>query len=109
MNIYLQLLIVATVVVYGVDVSGFTYSWRSALARWLHTTEENLRPLPPFDCGKCAAFWSSLIWAAIQGQLTLLTVGEAALLSLLSIPLGAFLVFLRETLAWLIDKITPKI
>lgn len=108
MTIYLQLAILAVIVVYCVDVSGFTYSWRSALARWLHTTEENLRPLPPFDCGKCATFWACLIWAAIHGQLTLLTALEACALSLLSIPIGGLLVFLREGLAAIIDKITPK-
>lgn len=108
MNIHLQLLLLTVIVVYGVDVSGFTYSWRSALARWLRTTEEALRPLPPFDCGKCAAFWACLIWSAIHGQLTLLTALEACILSLLSIPIGALLVFLREGLAALIDKITPQ-
>lgn len=108
MTIYLQLLIVAVILVYGVDVSGFTYSWRSALARWLHTTEEALRPLPPFDCGKCATFWGCLIWAAIQGELSLLTAGEAAALSLLSLPIGTALVFIREGLCWLLNKITPQ-
>lgn len=108
MTIYLQLAILAVIVVYCVDVSGFTYSWRSALARWLRTTEEALRPLPPFDCGKCAAFWACLIWALIQGQLTLLTALEACALSLLSIPIGGLLVFLREGLAAVIDIITPK-
>lgn len=107
MTIYIQLLIVAAVVIYGVDVSGFTESWRSALARWIRRPEEALRPLPPFDCGKCATFWACLIWSLIQGQLTLLTLAEAAALSLLSLPIGGIMVFLREALCYLINKITP--
>ena len=57
MNIYLALLYVALLVVYVVDLSGFTGSWRRALKRalGLHT----LRRLPPFDCGQCATWWAS--------------------------------------------------
>lgn len=108
MTIYLQLLILAVIVVYGVDVSGFTDSWRGALARFIRKPVEDLRPLPPFDCGKCATFWACLLWALLQGELTLLTVLESALLSLLSLPIAGFLVFLRESLAALTDIITPQ-
>lgn len=108
MTIHLQLLLLAVIVVYGVDVSGFTFSWRSALAKWLGRREEDLRPLPPFDCGKCATFWACLLWALIQGELTMLTAAEAAGLSLLSLPIAGLLVFIREGLAALIDKITPQ-
>ena len=107
MTIYLQLPVLAVIVVYVVDVSGFTDSWRRLLARWLHVPE--LRPLPPFDCGLCATWWACLIWTAVQGELSLLTVLESALLSLVSIPIGALLVFIREALIYIIDIITPKI
>lgn len=109
MTIYVQLALVAAVIVYGVAVSGFTQSWRSALARWLHTTEEELQPLPPFDCERCASFWACIIWAAIQGQLGLLTVAEAAALSLLSLPLAGMMVFIRESLTALFDKLITKL
>ena len=42
MSIYLQLLLVAAVTIYIVDLSGFTQSWRSALARRMHINETNL-------------------------------------------------------------------
>ena len=54
MTTALQLLLLAASVTYIVDVSGFTESWRALLARVLHIRPENLRALPPFDCGKCA-------------------------------------------------------
>ena len=61
--IYLELLAVAAVAVYIVDprLSGFTNSWRAALARILHVRE--LRPLKPFDCPKCMAWWSCVVYA----------------------------------------------
>ena len=108
MTIYTQLLIVAAILVYGVDVSGFTHSWRSALARCLGTTEEALRPLPPFDCGKCAVWWTCLLYPAFTGDFSLLTIAAAAALSLLADTISLALLFIHEALGWLLDKITPR-
>ena len=104
MNIYIQLLLVAAVTIYVVDLSGFTESWRSALARWLHISESALRPLPPFDCGKCATWWICIIYALCTGTFSLCILGFIALLSFLSIPLGQFFIFVREGLCWVINK-----
>ena len=92
--IYLELTAVAAVTVYIVGVSGFTQSWRGALARMLHIRE--LRPLKPFDCPACMTWWACVIYALAVRQLTLWTVLEAAALSLLSIPMQDFLLLLRE-------------
>lgn len=106
MNIYLQQLILAAALTYCVDVSGFTESWRGALARWLHV--EELRPLPPFDCGKCATFWGCILWAVIQGEFSLLTFASAAGYSLLSKSLRELMIFISEALSALFDLITPN-
>lgn len=98
-----DLIIVALVAVYIVDVSGFTEAWRGALARWLHV--KDLRPLPPFDCGKCAAFWACIAWAASCGQLTLTTVALACALSLMATPIGQLMTAVRELLCKIIDKL----
>ena len=106
MNIYLQQLILAAALTYCVDVSGFTESWRGLLGRWLRV--EELRPLPPFDCGKCATFWGCILWAVIQGQFSLLTFASAAALSLLSKSLRELMIFISEAISALFDKITPN-
>jgi len=109
MTIYLQLFLLAVIVVYCVDVSGFTQAWRSALARRLgFRSEDELRPLPPFDCAKCATWWACLIYALCAGQFNLLTIATAAGLSLLSDIISAALLFIHESLGWLFDKVTPK-
>lgn len=118
MNVYLRLLLVACVVVYCVDLSGFTESWRNLLARWLRKgagekwmhlqSGEDLKPLPPFDCGKCATWWACLIYSLCTGELTLLTVAASALLSLLSDTIAAALLFIHESIGWLFDKLTPR-
>lgn len=103
--IYLDLLLVALVTIYIVDISGFTDSWRGLLASKLHIT--GLKPLPPFDCGKCMTWWVCLIYALCTGHIALETIAFIALLSHLSIPLGGILIFIRESINRVIDKLMP--
>ncbi len=107
MNIYCQLLTIAVSVVYVVEVSGFTESWRAALARVLKV--ERLRALPPFDCAKCAVFWACIIWTLCTVGLRLLPAAFCCLLSLLAVPFGRLLIFIREGLTALVDKLIEKI
>lgn len=105
MSIFAELPLVAVVVVFIVDLSGFTNSWRTALARFLKVNA--LRPLRPFDCSLCMTWWCCLAWAAIRGQLTLLTVTESALLAFASVPINSILIFIHEWLVFLLDKALP--
>ena len=106
MNIYIDLILVALVTIYIVDISGFTDTWRSALA-WILKIQA-LRPLPPFDCGKCMTWWVCLIFSICTGHFNLWTIAFSALLSLLSIPLGESLIFIREWITWAINKLMPR-
>lgn len=105
MSIYIDLLLVAAVTIYIVDISGFTQSWRSLVATKLNISR--LRPLPPFDCGKCMTWWVCLIFALCTGQLSLPVIAYSALLSHLSNPIGEALIFIRECLVWLLNRIMP--
>ena len=105
MNIYIDLILVALVTIYIVDISGFTESWRGWCADILHISK--LRPLPPFDCGKCMTWWVCLIYAICVGQISLGTIAFSALLSHLSNPLGEGLIFIREWITWIFDKLMP--
>lgn len=104
MQTYLNILLVAAITIYIVDLSGFTESWGGAVARWLHISESSLRPLPPFDCGKCATWWVCIIYSLCTGTFGLITLAYIALLSFLSIPIGQFFIFIREGLTWAISK-----
>ena len=105
MNIYIHLFLISLVTIYIVDISGFTQSWRDALARWLKVS--SLRPLKPFDCGACTTWWVCIIFALLSGQFSIFTIAFSALLSLLSNPLGNALIFIREGMTWLINRIMP--
>lgn len=106
MSIYAELPLVAVVVVFIVDLSGFTSSWRDALARFLKVA--SLRPLRPFDCSLCMTWWCCLAWAAIRGGFSLLTVTESALLSFLSVPICNAMIFIHEWAVTLIERAMPR-
>lgn len=105
MNIYLQLLFLALIVVYIVDLSGFTDSWRSLLARMIGVHRDRLRPLPPFDCGECMTFWVCCTFAACHGQFYTWMLAYCAGLAFMSIVLGQLLDTIREILIFAINKI----
>ena len=106
MNIYIELLLVALVSIYIVDISGFTESWRSFVATKLHISR--MKPLPPFDCGKCMTWWVCLIYSICVGRISLMTIAFSALLSHLSVPIGSMMIFIREWITWVIDKLMPR-
>ncbi len=108
MSIYIDLLLVAVVTIYIVDLSGFTDAWRGALARMMRIPESNLRPLKPFDCSLCMTWWVCLIYSAVVRQFTLPVIAYSALLSFLSVPIGQAILFIREWALWLIDKLMPR-
>lgn len=89
-------ILIALIVVYIVDVSGFTTSWRTAVARMLHHREENLRPLKPFDCGQCMTWWVTLIYTFCTEGLSVTGIATCAVLALLSVPMGNLLLLARD-------------
>lgn len=106
---YLEMTALALIVVYIVDISGFTQAWRSALSKWLGISPASLRPLPPFDCSKCAVWWASLIHALACGELSVWTVLWASVLSLLSGGLSGMLCTMTAALDRLIEMTMKRI
>lgn len=100
---YVKMALWAFVVIYVVDISGFTDSWRAALSRFLRI--QRLRALPPFDCGKCAVFWTCMIYAGCSGELSVWTFAFSCLLSFLTYPAGQLLIVGRDVLLRLINKL----
>ena len=57
-----EILLIAAIVVFVVDLSGFTESWRRPLSDWLHRkTGYMIKHFPPFDCSLCLTLWAGLI------------------------------------------------
>ena len=102
MKAIIDLILVALVTIYIVDLSGFTQTWLSFLS---HYKGRKITELKPFTCSLCMVWWVCLIYAAIVGNLTIPVVALIALLSLLSIPCGQLLILIREAFLKVINKL----
>ena len=102
MRIYIDLLLIAAITIYIVDLSGFTESWRSALTRLLKAKE--LKPIRPFDCGQCMTWWVGIIYSLSVGEFTLSVLAYIAALSFLSLPIGQIMIFIREGMLSVINR-----
>lgn len=102
MNTYTDLLLLAAITIYIVDLSGFTEEWRDTLARRIGAKQ--LRPIKPFDCGQCMTWWVGIIYSLCVGEFSILILAYIAALSFLSFPIGQILIFIREGMLSLINK-----
>ena len=102
MKAIIDLILVALVTIYIVDLSGFTETWLSFLS---HYKGRKITELKPFSCSLCMVWWVCLIYAAIVGNLTIPVVALIALLSFLSIPCGQLLMLIREAILKVINKL----
>ena len=107
MNVYLEMILVSATVVYIVDLSGFTESWRDALARWLRVG--TIRPLPPFDCGQCMSWWVCLVYAVCVGEFSLGTVAWSAFLAFMSTVTSSLLLLARDIIISVINKLEDRL
>lgn len=103
MKHYIDILLIALITIYIVDLSGFTQSWKAMVSRVLGI--KALKPLKPFDCSLCMTWWVCIIYSLIVGTFSLATLAYIALLSFLSIPLGQMMMFIKEGLIALTNKL----
>lgn len=102
MKAIIDLILVALVTIYIVDLSGFTDTWLKVLS---HYMGRKITELKPFSCSLCMVWWVCLIYAAIVGNLTIPVVALIALLSFLSVPCGQLLMLIREAILNVINKL----
>lgn len=97
------MLLISALVIYIVDLSGFTDSWKNWLWKLYKVQTKSIKP---FDCSQCMTWWCGLIYLALSGQFTLPMIGFVAALAFLSYPIGQIFIFIREGINFLIDKLT---
>ena len=102
MNPYLDILMLTLIVVFIVDLSGFTDAWLGWLSRWLKRTVLEFKP---FSCSLCMTWWSGLAYLLITGRFCLALIAYVALFAWLSFPISQLLIFTKETLLKWINKI----
>lgn len=102
----IDIVLVALVTIYIVDLSGFTDTWLSFLSAY---KGRKVNELKPFSCSLCMVWWVCLIYVAIVGRLTIPMVALIAFLSFLSNPLGQLLILARETINAIINRLMDKL
>ena len=95
MNPWTDLLLLSLVVVWIVDVSGWTDTWLGWLSRWLGHT---VREVKPFSCSTCMTWWMGIIYLLATGRFCIPLVAYVGLLAFLAFPISEFLIFTREIL-----------
>ena len=99
MNPWTDLLFLTLVVVFIVDLSGWTDTWLGWLSRWLGHPVLSLKP---FSCSLCMTWWSGIVYLLVTGRFCLPLLAYVALLAFLSLPISELLIFIRETiLRWI--------
>ena len=106
MSIYVSLLLLAILVVYVVDLSGFADTLRAWASTWIGRKVARIKP---FDCSLCMTWWVGIIYAAIAGQFTLPVIAYVAGLSFASSLLGGVLRLAWDALAAIIARLSTFI
>ena len=102
MKAIIDIILVALVTIYIVDLSGFTETLLKVISAY---KGRKITDLKPFSCSLCMVWWVCLIYAVIVGNLTIPVVALIALLSLLSVPFGQVLILIRDAFLKLITKL----
>ena len=103
MNPWTDILFLTIVVVFVVDLSGFTESWLRAFSRWLGHTVTQLKP---FSCSLCMTWWAGIVYLVATGRFCLQLLSYVAGMAFLSFPIGEILIFIKETLLKWIRRIS---
>ena len=106
MKAIVELILVALITIYVVDLSGFTNTWLKFLSAY---KGRKITELKPFSCSLCMVWWVCLTYLLMSAKLSLPLVAFSALLSFLSIPMGQILVLLREVMLYIINKLMSRL
>ena len=106
---YINLLIITAIIVWGIDVLGFIENFKEKIWRWAKNGKEyKYFSFKPFDCSLCTSWWVGLFILLIYNELTIPNIGYVALLSSLTPVIREF-IFLLNDFFFKILKIIAKI
>lgn len=104
---YINLLLLTIVMVYIIDLSGFTETWKAWLWRRYRISQQ--QSIKPFDCSTCMTWWAGIIYMIIARRMTLTLLAYIAVLSLLALPIGQLLLLIREALNRVINRLIDRL
>ena len=96
------MLLLTITIVFVVDTSGFTDTWKGWLSRWLGCKVGRVRP---FDCALCASFWGNIIYLLCNHSLTIPYLAFSAVLAAFTSQIGQFINLIRYAVETAINGI----
>lgn len=97
----INILLITLCVVIIIDISGVIDEIETRLSKWL---KGKVRLGKPWVCSFCMSHHINLIYLLCVGELTLPLYALVLLFALLTPVFSSFMVLVRETLIWVIDK-----
>ena len=99
MRCLIDILLLAAIIVFVVDLSGFTQTWKKWLGKWLGV---QIGSVPPLDCSLCLTFWAGLVYLIVERCFTIPALAYLALVSYCTGLMGEILTAVRELIAALV-------
>lgn len=101
-----ECLALQAVIVWIVDLSGFTEAWKGWLGSWLGVKVGRVRPL---DCSLCAVWWALLAWALVRGRFGIPAVALSACLAFTADVTAGLLRLVHDGACEIISKLIDKL
>ena len=101
--ILINLLLITTILVFIIDLSGFTQSVQTFLKKWLKTNKDIV--IKPFMCSLCMTFWIGIIYLIAINQFTLIYFGFICLLSYMTPVIRDILKLIQDFIIAVINAI----
>ena len=101
--ILIDLLLLTTILVLIIDLSGFTQSIQTILKKWLKTNKDIV--IKPFMCSLCMTFWTGIIYAFIMHSLTIPILAYITLLAFMTPVIKDILKLIQDFIMAVINGI----
>lgn len=97
---------VAVIVVFVIDYSGFVENVKKMLWRWVKGNKPYIPfSIKPFDCSLCTTFWVGLVVLLFMGNVSIGGIMMVCIVSMLTGFIYDMMIVIRTVLKWFTDKI----
>lgn len=100
-TIYLNIIYIATIMVFVIDLSGFNETYKKCVAYMLKTRAEHIKNL----CSLCFTWWTCNIYLLYINSFTLCNIFYITIVSFLTPVIGDLMLAIKDTLIKIINYI----
>lgn len=99
--IWINLLLLTAILVFIIDLSGFTQSVQHGIKHFLKIKQDVV--IKPFMCSLCMTFWVGIIYLLITAQFSILMLAYVALLAFMTPVIKDVLKLIQDSILALIN------